>query len=54
MYDAILRFIFDKQNGLCHFCRKQIDEDHKHTIVSAGNNLRKYYHFGCAERIHIL
>jgi hypothetical protein len=53
MYDRILHFIFTKQAGLCRFCGKNIVL-RRDTVVSAGNNLRKYYHVKCAERIHIL
>jgi hypothetical protein len=53
MYSRILGFIFEKQSGYCHLCGQSITY-RKDTVVSAGNNLRNYYHLECAAKIHIL
>ena len=53
MYDRILSLVFYKQNGLCRYCGQYIARS-RDTVVSSGNNLRKYYHLECAERIHII
>jgi len=50
MYD---RLVFDKQKRLCRYCGQSISHSID-PIVSAGNNLRKYYHLQCAQGSHPL
>ena len=50
MYDRIFSLAFNKQRGLCRHCGQTIGHSID-TIVSSGNNLRKYYHLHCEWQI---
>ncbi|HYY65506.1 MAG TPA: hypothetical protein VE622_00055 [Nitrososphaeraceae archaeon] len=52
-YSRVLFMIKVKQNGLCRFCRKKIDNTDI-IVIKGSHQKRKYYHKECAERLNIL
>lgn len=48
----VKRHIIVRQDGLCHFCRHNIEDTDE--IVATGKNPRRYYHMQCTARLNIV